>query len=427
MSLSNTNSKVLDEIETGAHQANQAFVVVDSFIAAILICILMPLFVLNTLVSILRFQPIFSLTSRCDCLGRVYDCHRFTCGWFRNTALLFDIIRAKIAWYGLPSANPNSERMNNNSEELAGYKLGVVSYVELTSASGLVIDEGDSPNADLHAKSLPNYISLLSRALLAKVLYQSSRCSLAQPEQFSLFGFKINNCTMTQAIDWVTERNFTNSCKTACFVNVNSVNQSTSNSDLVNNIKRADYRFADGSGMRVAAKHCGFRIVENVNGTDMLPILCKRLEKSGQSIFLYGAASGVAQRAAHALTVDFPKLTIAGTHHGFVASSDMQSLLNKINESGADILLVALGSPYQEAWLENYAPHVKCKTALAVGGLFDFFAGEYSRAPLWLRQLGMEWVWRLIQDPKTKFKRYVIGNPVFLFRTFFTNKARRGI
>jgi exopolysaccharide biosynthesis WecB/TagA/CpsF family protein len=87
---------------------------------------------------------------------------------------------------------------------------------------------------------------------------------------------------------------------------------------------------------------------------------------------------------------------------------------------------VAMGSPVQEEWLKKHAPQLQCNTALAVGGLFDFYSGNIPRAPLWMRELGMEWVWRLLQEPKTKFKRYIIGNPRFLIQTFILNHTKRG-
>lgn len=117
-------------------------------------------------------------------------------------------------------------------------------------------------------------------------------------------------------------------------------------------------------------------------------------------------------------------MRIAGSHHGYFKAEDNAQIIAQINQSGADICLVAMGSPVQEQWLLDHANQLQCATALAVGGLFDFYSGKIPRAPRWLRELGFEWVWRLIQEPGTKFKRYVIGNPVFLFRTFVMNQAR---
>ena len=86
-----------------------------------------------------------------------------------------------------------------------------------------------------------------------------------------------------------------------------------------------------------------------------------------------------------------------------------------------------MGSPVQEAWLLEHSAQLKCKTALAVGGLFDFYSGQIARSPLWLREIGLEWVWRLMQEPKEKFTRYVIGNPLFLFRVYVLGLAKKGV
>ena len=138
-----------------------------------------------------------------------------------------------------------------------------------------------------------------------------------------------------------------------------------------------------------------------------------------------GAKPGIAKKAAEKLIKEHKGLNIVGTEHGYTHLNN-ESLIKQINDSGCDLLLVAMGSPIQEKWLIDNKCKLKCKTALAVGGLFDFYSGSISRSPLWLRELGMEWIWRLIQEPRIKFTRYVIGTPLFLYRTFFLNLVRKG-
>ena len=247
---------------------------------------------------------------------------------------------------------------------------------------------------------------------------------------FGVFGLKVNNDCMTDAVHWAVsssdELSAMSRCKVACFINVNSVNLVQKFPQLKAHLNRADRCFADGSGMRIAANRIGVQLKGNVNGTDMLPFLCRAAAANDLSIYLLGAKPGVARTTANNLCLEYPKLHIAGAEHGyFDAGSDLQ-VIEKINQSGADILLLAMGSPTQEKWLIKHAHLLHCRTALAVGGLFDFYSGRISRAPLWMRELGMEWIWRLLQEPKTKFKRYVIGNPLFLFRTFILNHARKG-
>ena len=101
-------------------------------------------------------------------------------------------------------------------------------------------------------------------------------------------------------------------------------------------------------------------------------------------------------------------------------------MVEEINASGADIVLGGFGSPHQEFWCERFASALHCQSILAVGGLVDFYSGTIARAPLLLREVGMEWIWRLLQEPKTKFKRYVIGPPEYFIRTFILRNASSG-
>lgn len=239
---------------------------------------------------------------------------------------------------------------------------------------------------------------------------------LQQPRRFSLFDIQIDNDSMQGAIEKVVQPFKSKQPKTVCFVNVNTLNLALEHSDLTDAVNDADYVFADGSGVRIAARRQGIRIRENVNGTDMLPLLCRRASMENQSLYLLGSEPGIALKASVRLQRQFPDLRIAGAMHGYFDRHRSKDVIEKINASGADILLVALGSPIQEMWLKNHRMDLNVKTAIAVGGLLDFYSGRIPRAPLWLRKLGFEWVWRLMQEPRKKFHRYVVGNPKFLWR-----------
>jgi len=239
---------------------------------------------------------------------------------------------------------------------------------------------------------------------------------LTQPRKFSLFDVQINNDSMQEAVEKVVKPAVPGCVKTVCFVNVNTLNLAVAYKQLVGAVNDADYVFADGSGVRIASRRQGIELRDNVNGTDMLPFLCQRAQSEGQSLFLLGAEPGVAQQTGVNLQKQFPGLKVAGTHHGYFGERGSNEVINEINASNADLLLVALGSPNQEKWLQENRHALSVNTALAVGGLFDFFSGRIPRAPLWVRKIGLEWVWRLVQEPRKKFNRYVIGNPRFLFR-----------
>lgn len=120
----------------------------------------------------------------------------------------------------------------------------------------------------------------------------------------------------------------------------------------------------------------------------------------------------------------FGNLKIAGTSSGYFAASEEPALIEQINRSGAAILLVGLGAPRQDVWIANNLTRLRPAVKIGVGGLFDFYSERISRAPQWIREIGMEWLWRLIMEPRRMWRRYLIGNPLFLFRVW--REARSG-
>jgi exopolysaccharide biosynthesis WecB/TagA/CpsF family protein len=254
------------------------------------------------------------------------------------------------------------------------------------------------------------------------LIYSGSR--LHENRTFSVFGIKINNANLAEALKWMFSTRSLPSCEIGFFVNVNSINIALKNSQFKNTLQSANRVFADGSGIRLAASHTGERLRANLNGTDLLPHICRAAVENNKSIYLLGSDVGIAEAAANNLKNEFVGLQVAGCHHGYFKNSENEKIINEVNESGAHICLVALGSPLQETWLLENAHRLNCSTALAVGGLLDFYSGKIPRSPSWLRELGFEWVWRLLQEPVGKFNRYVVGNPVFLIRTFILNQAR---
>jgi len=242
-------------------------------------------------------------------------------------------------------------------------------------------------------------------------------------DSFTLQNVRVDNSTMADAVNWVAKADARKGIKIGNFINVNSINLARNDSGFSEVLSAADKSFADGSGVRLGARYQGVDLLDNVNGTDLLPLLCERLSKTDKSIFFLGSAPGVAKRAAEKLMRQYPGLKVAGCHHGYFLPDQDADVVRKINQSKADICLVAMGSPQQETWIEQKRHQLTVGCALAVGGLFDFYSGRIPRAPLWMRKLGCEWVWRLAQEPVKKFNRYVIGNPLFVLHLLFDKRG----
>jgi exopolysaccharide biosynthesis WecB/TagA/CpsF family protein len=202
----------------------------------------------------------------------------------------------------------------------------------------------------------------------------------------------------------------------AFFLNAHCHNVMTSDRAYAAAMLRADAILPDGLGVELAAKMAGRDLTANLNGTDFVPALLQVAAARGLSVYLFGATSGTADAAANTLILRCPGLRIAGTRDGFAGAQDAEAVIADINQSCADIVLVALGVPAQELWLDTHAHRLNARLSLGVGALFDFLAGNVSRAPLWVRKSKMEWVWRLAMEPRRMAKRYLVGNVSFMAR-----------
>jgi len=200
------------------------------------------------------------------------------------------------------------------------------------------------------------------------------------------------------------------------FVNADCVNIAARDTTYRDSLSMMDWVFVDGIGMRIAGKILGQPVRDNVNGTDLFPRMCQSLANQGRSIYLLGGQPGIAEAAAAWAKSRFPGLVIAGIQHGYFKQSENAAVFENIRSSQPDVLLVGLGAPRQEAWINAHMQDTGATVAIGVGGLFDYYSGNIPRAPLWMRKSGLEWVFRLTQEPARLWKRYLIGNFTFMAR-----------
>ena len=229
-----------------------------------------------------------------------------------------------------------------------------------------------------------------------------------------LFGLNLVNSTRAQTAHSLVAMAAAGQRATVQFVNAHCVNVMRDNALYRDVLARADFLLPDGSGIAMAARIAGVELGENLNGTDLFPELCRCAAAQRQSVYLLGAKPGIAQAAAAAMRARFPGLQIVGTRDGYWTCADEPDVIAAINASGAAILLVALGVPHQEIWIDRLRSQLSPCVALGVGGLFDYYSGAIPRAPRPFRVVGCEWMWRLMQEPQRLFTRYILGNPAFL-------------
>ncbi len=231
--------------------------------------------------------------------------------------------------------------------------------------------------------------------------------------------------SMDEALGTISDVINTDQKEAVFFINADCLNISAKDKEYRSILNSQTIVLPDGAGLNIACRIIGERLEANLNGTDLLPKLCEVARQNDFSMFLLGAAPGVAERMKENLESKFPGLNIVGEQHGyFDHDTGMDEVIAKINAVKPNILLVAFGAPIQEKWIHKYLEAVDSNLLIGVGGLFDFYSGDKKRAPAWMRSFGMEWLYRLYLEPGRLWRRYVIGNPLFLYRIVRWKKKR---
>lgn len=235
-------------------------------------------------------------------------------------------------------------------------------------------------------------------------------------ERIFLLGIPIDNVTQQQTLARVREMLASDGQHHVMTPNPEMLVEAVRNPAFRHVLSRSALNVPDGFGLLLAARMRGTPLRERVTGADLLLALCT--DEDAPKIFLLGAAPGVAEKAAEALQKQNASLRIAGVFAGTPSQEDAADIIRRINASGANLLFVAYGAPVQDLWIHRHLSAMPgVRVAMGVGGAFDFLAGVRTRAPGWMRSLGIEWVWRLIQEP-SRLKRIVRAVIVFPWMVF---------
>ncbi|MBN2330095.1 MAG: WecB/TagA/CpsF family glycosyltransferase [Candidatus Omnitrophica bacterium] len=245
-------------------------------------------------------------------------------------------------------------------------------------------------------------------------------------ETITLFDIPVTNCTLQEAVRLIMDILSGERPALMHFVNAHCINVSRRDPEYRQILQSTDYIFADGIGMKLAARMHGLTLLDNVNGTDLYPPLLDALDGSGRRIFLLGGDPGVAEEMQRQALQNHPDLIFCGAHHGFIPPEENGAVARQITDAQTDLLLIAMGVPRQEKWLARHFTQTGATLAMGVGGLFNFYSGAIPRAPLWMRRTGLEWLHRLLMEPGRMWKRYLIGNLVFLYHALREGIKTRG-
>ncbi|MEM7431060.1 MAG: WecB/TagA/CpsF family glycosyltransferase [Pseudomonadota bacterium] len=307
-----------------------------------------------------------------------------------------------------------------------GMRPGWISPQRLQQCMGIQDAVGTTDDAAFFKDaSLWSRITLVLRYVWVSIV--CGRATAVQSE-IRMFGVRIDALSMREAVYRIiaaTDLAGLGPMKTVAFVNPDCLNKAITDRQYHHLLNESDLVLPDGSGLRIAARLLKLPLADNVNGTDLFPMLCEAGAKARKRIFLFGGRPGVALDVIKNIQKEYPDLEIAGCLDGYSHSDKPHAVIRAINASNADILLVGLGAPHQERWLAEHGASLNCAVGVGVGGLFDYYAGRIARAPLALREAGLEWVWRILQEPGAKWRRYVFGNPLFLLRVLRERRQRK--
>lgn len=259
-------------------------------------------------------------------------------------------------------------------------------------------------------------VRLLVPAVRSALLWTGA--SARTSTMLRLFDVEFTNTTVAEASRRLIETAQIRRRARIVFANAHVINEIAADDRYSRIVGTADQVFADGSGLALAARLAGAPLADNVNGTDLFPQLASDAAAAGVSIFMLGGKPGTADAARDRMTGFGLGAALVGAHHGYFApgSAEEDAAIAAANASGAQIVLVGMGVPLQDAWIARVGDRLKAPVRIGVGGLFDYFAGHVSRAPHVFRVIGCEWVWRLALEPRRMARRYLWGNAVFVAR-----------
>ena len=216
---------------------------------------------------------------------------------------------------------------------------------------------------------------------------------------------------------------------TVLHANVHAINLAQRHPAFARSLRAADLVFCDGSGVMFGARLLRQHIPGRITYAEWLWELAALCERERLSLYLLGSRPGVADAAARRLCERFPGLRIAGAHHGYfdkdAASDGSTAIIASLNAAQPDILIVGFGMPNQELWVADHRHRIDASVVLTAGAAFDYVSGQLRRPPRWMTTHGLEWLGRLILEPRRLASRYLLGNPLFLWRVLRERMRQR--
>jgi len=226
------------------------------------------------------------------------------------------------------------------------------------------------------------------------------------------FGVAMDALTIEETVREIDVRISTGQFTQHVVVNVAKLVQMQNDLELAAAVRACDIVNIDGAGVVFGARFLGLHVPQRVAGIDLFYRLLAYGEQTGRSAYFLGAIPDVIEEAVAKIRSRFPNLSIAGYHHGYFWD-DEDAMVREIERSGADMLFVGIGSPLKERFIDRWRSDLGVLFAMGVGGTFDVVSGRVKRAPVWMQKVGMEWLFRLAQEPRRMWRRYLTTNARF--------------
>jgi N-acetylglucosaminyldiphosphoundecaprenol N-acetyl-beta-D-mannosaminyltransferase len=238
-------------------------------------------------------------------------------------------------------------------------------------------------------------------------------------EKVNFYGIMMNVLESTQFLLKCNEYLAGDKHRNIFFINAHCFNIAYHSSTYKEALNTCDLLLNDGIGIKLGAMFRGIKMKENMCGTDIIPKLLTLASNQGKNIYLLGGKENTAQLAKRKLEEGIPGISIVGCRNGYFDVNQSKPIIDDIIKRKTDILVVGMGVPRQELWLSNNKEELQgIKISIAGGAILDFISQTVYRAPLWMRKIGMEWLFRLLQEPVRLFKRYFLGIPLFFYLIF---------
>jgi len=234
--------------------------------------------------------------------------------------------------------------------------------------------------------------------------------------RINLLNFEIDAITLNEVID-IIFNNIDKKIKSyVFFINALKVYQLDKNAELRNAMKEFNFLLADGVPIVWISKLFNKPLPGRVNGTDLFEKLIAEAEVRGKMVYFFGSTQENIEKLIDVIRKKHPNLKIAGYRNGYFNKNEENEIVDEINKSKADILFLGFSSPKKELWAYKYKDKLEISVVQGVGGSFDVVAGVIKRAPVWMQKNGLEWLYRVLKEPRRMFKRYFVTNCYFILK-----------